>query len=114
MNRRIRKKKWKEETTARQADLLERMNALEELTRLMTAEQNEQREWLDMLESDLDLHERTDRARRNKEAAARLARERARRQREAERRRRMRSWAGVITFAAFAVAVFAFAIWLPV
>ena len=86
MKRRIQKKKWKEETTAQQADLLERVEALEELTRNMAAEQTAQRERVTDLSDYMDSYQAAVANAMKLSAERRARQERIRREREAERR----------------------------
>ena len=86
MNRRIQKKRWKEETMAQQADLLERVEALEELTRNMAAEQTAQRERVADLSDYMDSYQAAVANAMKLSAERRARQERIRREREAERR----------------------------
>jgi len=114
MKKRIKKKVWKEKTTAQQADLMERVAALEELTRQMATEQTSQRERLDDVAEGLMTHQELDRIYRKRENDARLYRQKVRRERELERKYRRLGWAKLGAMAAFAVALLIFALMLPV
>ena len=106
MKRRIKKKKWKEETTAQQADLLERVAALEKLSQHMIAEQNTQRERVTAVSDDLMIYKAAQRKRQEQEAKKKLERECLRREREDERRANIKSAAmiaGAMSFLIFAL-----------
>lgn len=112
MNRRMKKKQWKEQTTAKQADLQERVEALEELTRNMAAEQTAQRERIATVSHDLMLYKAAQRRRQEKAAEAKEQRERSRQERENARRVRNRNIRdGVIV--TVAVVGIIFAVMLP-
>lgn len=113
MNRRIKKKEWKKQTTAQQADLLERVAALEELTCRMAAEQTSQRERVEMVEDDLMTHKALERTRRNREAAAWAQRERTRQEREMERRQKRRDAIRYGALLAGSALALVFALMLP-
>ena len=113
MKKRIQKKRWKEETTAQQNDLLERVAALEELTLRMTAGQSEQRDRTDELEYDLHLYQTAHAKRHAIEDERRRRQARVRMEREQERRRRRQDEAKLFALAAFAVAFMFFAVTFP-
>ena len=113
MNRRIKKKRWKEQTNARQADLLERVAALEDLTLLMSHEQTQHWEQLIRVRDSLDNYKAAQKQRQEREAKYRARRERARWEQEQERREgRMRLARGTAMMA-FAVSLLIFALMLP-
>ena len=113
MNRRMKKKAWKEQTTAQQADLMERVEALEELTLRITAEQTVQREATNDLMDELDAYQRAVSHYMQQEAERRIRRERIRMEREMERRKKRMEWCKTLSIAAFAVASMCFALALP-
>ena len=113
MNRRIKKKRWKEQTNARQADLLERVAALEDLTLLMSHEQTQHWEQLIRVRDSLDNYKAAQKQRQEREAKYRARRERIRLEREAERRRFRRGWAKCAAMLAVAVSFLMFALMLP-
>ena len=113
MNRRMKKKAWKEQTTAQQADLQERMEALEELTLKITAEQTANREAMDDLMDELDAYQRAMSRHMQQAAERRIRRERIRMEREMERRKKRMAWCKTLSVAAFAVAAMCFALALP-
>lgn len=113
MKKRIQKKRWKEETAAQQVDLRERVAALEELTRHMTAEQTNQREMLDDVTDGLLLFREAHSKRHAIEDERRRRQARIRMEREQERRRRRQEWAKLGALAAFAVVFMCFAVTFP-
>ena len=90
MNRRAKKKEWKKQTTARQADLMERVEALENLTRCMAAEQTAQRERVDDVHDELHLYQEAHAKRHTIEDERRRRQHRIRLEREMERRQKRR------------------------
>lgn len=113
MKKRIQKKRWKEETTAQQVDLRERVAALEELTLRMVAEQTSQRKMLDDVTDGLILFREAHSKRHAIEDERRRRQARIRMEREQERRRRREDWAKLGGLAAFAVAFMCFAVTFP-
>lgn len=113
MNRRTKKKEWQKRTTEQQADLLERVAALEELSQHMAAEQTRQRERADELEDDLFRYQQAVNNAMRKAYERRARRERIRLEREAERRRFRRGWAKCAAMLAVAVSFLMFALMLP-
>lgn len=113
MKKRVQKKRWKEQTTAQQSDLLERVAALEELTLLMTAEQTTQRERVEEVTDGLILFREVHTKHHEAEAARRIRRYRIRLEREMERRRKRKEWARLGALATFAVAFLCFALVFP-
>lgn len=139
MNRRMKKKQWKEQTTAQQADLMERVGALEWQMAAATAELSIQRdvqfELIDLtdslpravaglqavsidmykkIEDDLASYKLEELERRRQEAIDKAEREHRRWKREMMQQKKRESWARVIAFAAFGLALLGFALWLPV
>lgn len=113
MKKRIQKKRWKEETTAQQADLLERVEALEDLTLLMSHEQTKHWEQLIRVRDSLDTYKAAQRQRQEREANYRARRERVRWEQEQERREgRMRLARGAAMLT-FVVSLLIFALALP-
>ena len=113
MKKRIKKKRWKEETTQQQADLMERVAALEELTRQMATAQTLQWERVDAVYADLHRYQTAQNRRNAIEDDRRVRQARIRMEREQERRRRRKDWAKLLALAAFAVAFMCFAVTFP-
>ena len=113
MKKRIRKKRWKEETTAQQVDLQERVDALEELTLRMTEAHSTMLKWVDAVEMELHLHKQEYNRRNAIETKRILRQERIRMEREQERRRNRQVWSRLSALAAFAVAFMCFALTFP-
>ena len=113
MNRRIQKKRWKEDTTAKQVDLLERVEALEKLSQRMTAEQTAQRERVSAVSDDLMTYKAAQRQRQEREAWYRARQERIRWEREQERRDFRMKLARGAAMLTFAVSFLIFALMLP-
>ena len=113
MKKRIRKKRWKEQTTAQQADLQERVDALEELTLRMTEAHNNMLKWVDAVEMELHIHKQEYNRRNAIETKRILRQERIRMEREQERRETRQAWAKLSALAAFAVAFMCFAVTFP-
>lgn len=113
MNRRIKKKLWKEQTTAQQADLLERVEALEDLTLLMSHEQTHHWEQLIRVRDSLDTYKAAQRQRQEREANYRARRERVRWEQEQERREGRMKLAQGAAMLTFAVSFLIFALMLP-
>lgn len=110
MKKRVQKKRWKEQTTAQQSDLLERVAALEELTLLMTAEQTSQRERVEGVQEDLDLFRAAHASRHAAEDAHRRRQRRIQLERERERRQKRREWRRLGILATYAVSCFCLAL----
>lgn len=113
MKKRIQKKRWKEQTTAQQVDLQERVDALEELTLRMTEAHSTMLKWVDAVEMELHLHKQEYNRRNAIETKRILRQERIRMEREQERRRNRQVWSRLSALAAFAVAFMCFALTFP-
>ena len=114
MNRRTKKKEWQKLTTAQQADLMERVTALENLSQSIIAEQNIQRERVSAVADDLIVYKAAQRQRQEREARYRARQERIRWEKEQEKREfhlKLKQGAAIV---ALAVAVLLFALVLPV
>ena len=113
MKKRIKKKRWKEETTQQQADLMERVAALEELSLRQAQAQGTLLKWVDSVEMELNRYLTAQNRRNAIEDERRRRQARIRMEREQERRRRRKDWAKLLALAAFAVAFMCFAVTFP-